>query len=105
MAARENRITGTPDVAKTENLNSRVNGIQGNPNAVVGDPDELVSMDWSESWNGSEAVAASSHNVEIHPRKAEVTEFWSQVFETMGTEEAVKINTDEAEFLHNHDGL
>ncbi|BCN51924.1 hypothetical protein RE9425_03140 [Prescottella equi] len=30
---------------------SRVESIQGNPDAIVGDPEDLVSTDWSDKWN------------------------------------------------------
>lgn len=29
---------------------SKLSRIHGNPDALVGDPDEIVAMDWSEHW-------------------------------------------------------
>lgn len=30
---------------------SKLDRIKGNPDAIVGDPDDLVHMDWSMYWN------------------------------------------------------
>ncbi len=30
---------------------SRLDRIRGNPDAIVGDPDDLVSLDWSTDWS------------------------------------------------------
>ncbi|CAN5890124.1 hypothetical protein BH23ACT2_BH23ACT2_02090 [soil metagenome] len=35
---------------------SRLDRIGGNPEAIVGDPEDLVSMDWSASWDADRAV-------------------------------------------------
>jgi len=29
---------------------SRLERLRGNPNAIVGDPDDLVHLDWSSDW-------------------------------------------------------
>lgn len=29
---------------------SKLSRIRGNPNALIGDPDDIVHMDWSENW-------------------------------------------------------
>lgn len=36
---------------------SRLDRIQGNPDAIVGDPEDLVSIDWSSEWNADDATA------------------------------------------------
>lgn len=30
---------------------SKLSRIRGNPDALLGDPDEIVTMDWSEHWH------------------------------------------------------
>jgi hypothetical protein len=35
---------------------SRLERIGGNPKAIVGDPEDLVSIDWSASWDADRAV-------------------------------------------------
>ncbi|TNM38339.1 type II toxin-antitoxin system Phd/YefM family antitoxin [Nocardioides albidus] len=34
----------------------RLSRISGNPAAVVGDPDDLISMDWSAEWSADHAL-------------------------------------------------
>jgi hypothetical protein len=35
---------------------SKLARIRGNPDAIVGDPDDLVSMDWSRHWDPDRAA-------------------------------------------------
>lgn len=35
---------------------SRLAKIRGNPHAIVGDPEELVEIDWSAHWDADRAV-------------------------------------------------